>query len=318
MTGPATARHTAAMNVDTVATVTYRPALQADLPHLADILIAAVDDFGRRTNVTANSTEGDTADMAWERRRSLWEHLHRTAEQSWVAERDGRLVGYARTINRDGLRELTEYFVLPDEQSAGVGGELLARAFPSEGAVHRVIVATSDMRALSRYLRTGLAGRFPIYTFEGSPSADSTLPGDLTAERLGRTASSLDALGALDLEVIGHRRDVDHEWLLGARTGWLYRRDGAVIGYAYHGEWQGPFAVRDEADMPGVLGHAEAEARRDGRTELAFEVPLVNKAAVGWLLERRYRMNPFFTFLLSDEPFGAFERYVHTSPPIFL
>jgi hypothetical protein len=312
------ARHTGQMSPDTVANVRYREVEEADLPRLADILVAAVDDFGRRTNVIANSTAGDTAEMAWERRRSLWEHLHRTAEASWVAVREGRLVGYARTINRGGLRELTEYFVLPGEQSAGIGGELLARAFPTEGAAHRVIVATSDLPALSRYLRTGLAGRFPIYTFEGSPSDEAELPDGLAAERLDRSPAAIELLAAVDVDVLGHRRDVDHEWLLGERRGWLYRRAANVVGYGYHGDWQGPFAVLDEADMTAVLAHAEVEARRDGRAELAFEVPLVNKAAVGWLLARRYRMNPFFTFLLSDEPFGAFERYIHTSPPVFL
>ena len=317
MAGGVRAGHTESMTSESDQAVTYRAVEAADLRTLSDILVAAVDDLGRRTNVNANSTEGDPPDVAWERRRPLWEHVHRTAEQSWLAEVDGRPVGYARTINRDGLRELTEFFVLPGSQSAGIGGELLARAFPRDGAARRVIVATSDLRALSRYLRTGLAGRFPIYAFEGRPAPGAELPADIEAERIDG-GGGLEEVAALDLEILGHRRDVDHVWLATQRTGWLYRRAGAVVGYGYHGRWQGPIGASDEALIPALLAHAEAAARHAGRAEVEFEVPLVNKAAVGWLLERGYRMNPFVTFLLSDEPFGNFERYVLTSPPLFL
>jgi hypothetical protein len=44
-------------------------------------------------------------------------HLTETAEAFWVVEDAEGLVGYARTINRSGLRELTELFVRPGAQS---------------------------------------------------------------------------------------------------------------------------------------------------------------------------------------------------------
>ena len=47
-------------------------------------------------------------------------------------------------------------------------------------------------------------------------------------------------------------------------------------------------------------------------------VPLVNRAAVGHLLGRGFRLEDFLLFLMSDAPFGAFERYVVTSPPLIL
>ena len=72
--------------------------------------------------------------------RPLYDHLARTGEHFWIAERDGESIGYARSVLRDGVRELTEFFVLPGHQSAGLGRELLSRAFPTEGARHRVIV----------------------------------------------------------------------------------------------------------------------------------------------------------------------------------
>ena len=78
----------------------------------------------------------------------------RPATRWWFAEDEatGEAIGYARSILRDGVRELTEFFVLPEAQGAGVGRGLLARAFPADGARHRAIVATMDPRAIARYL----------------------------------------------------------------------------------------------------------------------------------------------------------------------
>ncbi len=66
----------------------------------------------------------------WERRKSMFEFLARTSPHFWVAERDGEIIGHARSIEHDGLLELTEYFVLPGQQSGGLGRQLLAYAFP--------------------------------------------------------------------------------------------------------------------------------------------------------------------------------------------
>ena len=50
----------------------------------------------------------------------MFEFLAHTASQFWVAERAGEIIAYARSIEHDGLQELTEFFVSPDQQSAGV------------------------------------------------------------------------------------------------------------------------------------------------------------------------------------------------------
>ena len=61
----------------------------------------------------------------WQRRKSMFEFLARTASQFWVAEKDGEIIAYARSIEHDGLQELTEFFVSPDQQSAGVGTRIV-------------------------------------------------------------------------------------------------------------------------------------------------------------------------------------------------
>src|SRR5713101_6703593 len=142
---------------------TFRRGTLDDSHTVYRIFERSLEDFSRRTNVQADQTAGDPE--AWERRRPLYEHLARTADQFCIAEEAGQPIGYARSILRDGTRELTEFFVLPASQSAGVGRELLARAFPAAGANHRSIIATFDSRALGRYLRAGVYPHFPIYFF---------------------------------------------------------------------------------------------------------------------------------------------------------
>src|SRR5438105_2932754 len=166
--------------------VTYRLGTPADSETAYHILERAFVDMAQRLNGQTPMVVGDPKN--WEGSRTLFEHLLQTAEHFWVAELDGQPIGYSRSIFRDGLRELTELFVLPNQQSAGVGRELLARAFPAEGARHRSIIATNNPQSLSRYLRAGVTPRFPIFTFIRKPAAVS-LASDLAFEAITSVSS---------------------------------------------------------------------------------------------------------------------------------
>ncbi|MBL8055975.1 MAG: GNAT family N-acetyltransferase [Anaerolineales bacterium] len=299
--------------------ITYRPAGLADSRAVFEIFQRSILDLGQRLNVMAVTGGQDEAVLAglWEERRSLYEHLARTAEHFWLAEADGQPVGFARSIRRDGVRELTEFFVLPGQQSAGVGRELLERAFPAEGVRHRLINATTDQRAQARYLKAGVYPRFPVYYFARAPEAAGG-PGDLEVEPLAAGAEALAVLRAIDGAVLGHTRDADHAWLLTDRAGFLYRRGGRPVGYGYVGFRSGPFALLETRDFPAVLTQAETEAARQGHERFGVEVPMLNRAAVGHLLRRGFEFDAFFTLLMTDAPFGQFENYLLTSPPFFL
>jgi GNAT superfamily N-acetyltransferase len=116
--------------------LTFRPATLDDSFTVFKIFATSITDLSRRLGVMAITEGDDPAVQAelWQRRQPLFEHLARTADQFWLAEQAGQAVGYARSIVRAGVRELTEFFVVPDQQSAGVGRELLARAFPPDKA----------------------------------------------------------------------------------------------------------------------------------------------------------------------------------------
>lgn len=300
-------------------TVIYRPGTLEDSFAVYRVFHTSILDFGERANMMPITGGADPAVLAelWPKRRSLFEHLARTAHAFWIAEADEKVVGYARSLLRDGVQELTEYFVLPEYQSAGVGRELLARAFSEVGAHRRVIIATVDPRALARYLKVGVYPRFPIYNLARLPEAGVAVESDLVIQPFAAPPQSLAVLRALDTQVLGYTRDADHAWLALERQGYFYLRNDKPVGYGYIGDRSGPFAVLEESDWPAVLAHFEAEAAAQG-VDFAVEAPLINRRAVDYLLRRGCRLDDFFAFFMSDSPFGRFENYLCTAPPFFM
>jgi GNAT superfamily N-acetyltransferase len=296
----------------------YRRGVPSDTRLCFEIFETSVDDLGRRTGGGANATAGDP--NAFETRRPLFDHLAATADQWWVAEEEGgRAIGYARSIMRDGIRELTEFFVLPDAQSGGVGRGLLERAFPADGARHRAIVATIDPRAIARYLRAGLDGRVPLVGWEGVPR-NERLATDLRRERIERGDPPFDELAEVDRLILGFRRDEDHRWLAEQRPGWIYRRGAAAVGYAYHPSrpvWGGPYAALTATDLPVLIADGEAAAAAAGHATVTFDLALTARPAIDHLIGRGFRVDPFVMLFFTDGPVDGFDRYVLTSPPFF-
>jgi GNAT superfamily N-acetyltransferase len=299
--------------------LTVRPGTLADSRAVFDVFQAAISDLGERLNMTAISGGRDPAVLEglWRRRRPMVEHLARTAEHFWVAEKAGAVIGYARSILRGDVRQLTEFFVLPGFQSAGLGRALLARAFPASGARMRFLLGTADQRAVARYLKAGV---YPVGVagyFDRQPRA-VRVESDLVIDEAGPGADTVAAFGAIDAVVLGFRRDEEHAFLLTDRRGLVYSRGGQVVGYGYIGDRNGPFALLDASDYPAVLAHAEQAALARGEAEFGVELPLNNRAAVAYLLEQRFEMGPFVEYIFTDGPFGRLENYMLTSPPWFL
>jgi GNAT superfamily N-acetyltransferase len=296
--------------------VEYRRATPDDVVPCHELMWLSVTDLGRRQGTPL---EGSATDW-WPSSEPLHRQLAQIAAEWWVAEETGPggLVGFARSIERDGLLELTEFFVRPDQQSRGVGKALLERAFPSGRGTVRSIVATSDVRAQARYYAAGTVARFPIFTLAGVPSATEPIRA-VTAEPIDGQ-QSIELQRAIERTVLGHRRSDDEiRWLLDRRQGHLYRRADRVIGFSFLGrDGAGPMAALEPSDLPAILLHVEVLARTMELERLELQVPAPNAIAIRHLMGRRYRFDSWINFLMSDRPFGQFDRFIPFAPPLFL
>lgn len=296
-----------------------RPGTADDSRAVFDVFLPAATDLASRVG----SPWDPDPDELWPRLEPIYRLMAEHAAEWWVAEdaASGQMIGYARSIERGGLFELSEFFVLPTRQAAGLGAELLARAFPLGRGEVRAIIATTDVRAQARYYRAGTAARFPIASMTGVPgtaSGGGPLDGGLQATRA--TESDKPALIRLERSVLEYDRGNEFDWLLDQREGYLYRSGGEVVGSAFLGERGavGPVAATDPSHFPGMLDHLERRAAELEAREMSLDVPMPNEAAMRHLLDRRFRMDTFLTFLMSSRPFGQFDRYIGFSPPFVL
>ena len=297
--------------------VHLRPGTPVDSEACWDASWESISDLAARRGTPWTGTAADH----WPRFRSLFEHLAEDAIEWWVAEEDGRVIGYARSVERGDrgeLFELAELFVRPNAQSGGIGRALLERAFPPGRGTVRAIIATTDERALARYYRSGTHVRFPILGLSREPRPDAAAAAGLTVEPI--TDARLDEVRAIDREVLGYGRgDRELRWLLDDREGHLYLRGGSVVGFGFVSAARtGPIAARTPGSIPEMLAHIEARAAALGGREVAFEVPTPNEAAMTHLLDAGFRFDGFPTYLMSSRRFGRFDRYLGFSPPFVL
>ena len=297
--------------------INYRKGTAEDSHAVFRVFIKSIMDYSERMNVMAITGGNDpqVLETLWQKRKSMFEYLANSSAQFWLAENSGEIIAYARSIEHDGMQELTEFFVAPDQQSAGVGRELLARAFPQTQARYRTIIATLDERALYRYMSLGLYGRFPLkYFYRKAEKVD--VETDLKIEPLHFEFHRED-LNRIDREILDHTREHQHQWIATTRAGFVYKRDGEIVGYGYIDSSTGPFALLDENDFPAVLAHAESFMAERGE-EFGAEAPLINKKAIQYFIGRKYQIDSFSTIFMSNEPFGKFQNYLCFSPEFFM
>lgn len=303
----------------------FRRRLASDTPDVFGLFRRSLFDYLVRTGQIDRSDDLTTPAAvmdSWTLRSAWIEHLAATAAEDWVAEdADGRVIGWAQSIERDGMLELTKFFVDPDAQSKGVGRGLLERAFPLGRGHTRLICATQDPRAVALYLRFGV--RFAASTVEllGRPRI-STVPGDLAIGRVGPDDRDAAERAVMELErvLLGHTRREDTRFLLTERPAWLARRDGRVVGMAFGiaVDSCGPIGAIDPADVPALMATVENDAAERGVAELGFTVPMSNSTAIDHGFARGFRLDTWFGLVLSSSHEMQLDRYILTQPTYIL
>jgi len=105
---------------------------------------------------------GESSDHRARRGQSRVAHLLETdPEGAWVAQNaDGRVVGVALALLREGLWGLSLFAVEPALQGNGIGRRLLDSALGyADGARGAIILSSTDPKAMRRYARAGFALR---------------------------------------------------------------------------------------------------------------------------------------------------------------
>ncbi len=126
----------------------------------------------------------------------------------------------------------------------------------------------------------------------------------------------------MEAELLGHGRREDVAFMLSDRPGVVLRRDGRAVAYAFGlsaAGLAGPVGALDPADLPAALAHVEGSAAAAGAERLDFTVPLAARTAIDWLLvQRGFRIDPFYALFLADGPWARLDRYLPFNPCLIL
>jgi GNAT superfamily N-acetyltransferase len=211
---------------------------------------------------------GETEQQLRERQLRRIGHLLETDPGgAWVADRDGRVVGVALALLREGLWGFSLYAVSLSEQGRGVGRRLLEVSLAyGDGARGHLVLSTERPAAMRRYSRAGLALR-PCVAVAGIPDLARAPDVAARVEDAGTAGIAIaDAIGR-EVRGAGHGRDLPRFLESGSRLLLFEDRAFAVVAPA------GAIpllAARDEHAAQAVLWAAIAAAPRGATVSVDF------------------------------------------------
>lgn len=214
--------------------------------------------------------------------------LERDPGGAWVAEEDGRVVGAALALEREGIWGLSLLIVLPKYQSHGIGRSLLEATLAYAGGGRRggIILASPDPRALRAYARAGFDAH-PCLDASGYPHVPERPP----AVRDG-DASDLPLTEAVDRAVRGAAHGSDIEAFLRADSRLLVVPDRGYVVV-------GPHGVR-------LLAALDDEAARDLVLAALHAAPPGTETNVEWITSaQQWALQPVLDAGLTLRPGGA-------------
>ena len=252
-----------------------RPTTDDDLQAMRDVFVAATGElFGRhRLPAPAPSPAAFAA---------IQRHIAATG-RSVVAERDGRIEGFAAALVRGEDWFLSSLFVRPETQARGLGTQLLDAVWGDGQPRRRTITDAFQPVSNALYGRRGLIPVTPLLAFEGAPhdvrAAAEEAPADLAA---------------IDEAAYGFDRSPDHAYWerIARRTEW-----GDAYSYVFPGGDIGPVAGLSP------LAAARALAVELARAEGGVRVRVLGSARelVRVALDAGLRLSPVAGFLLVSD-----------------
>jgi predicted N-acetyltransferase YhbS len=205
-------------------------------------------------------SEQGTFELWWDR---LAHPLRVDPEGSFVAERDGRVIGVGQALIRERLWLLSMLTVEPGVQSGGAGRALLERTLQArDGTDCGLIVSSNDPRAMRLYAQAGFAV-LPTVQSEGAVDRAKLPAPDPRIKEGG--VDDIEQLAAISREVRGAPHTSELRYALGREGRLLFIPErGFVVVLPNWCVWL--LVARDEGVAQALLRAALAEVGDSDRS----------------------------------------------------
>jgi GNAT superfamily N-acetyltransferase len=295
--------------------VVYRPARARDLEFADRLVVSSINDLTERHGFGPMAAPSPPRFQLFS--------LEDDARGLWVAEEDGRILGFAWSWLCGDMWFLAQLFVSPDHQGRSIGNELIKRTLEhaeTSGASNKVLITFSfNTVSQSLYIRHGLFPRCPIYSVS---APREHLIGRLRAPQfrctpLDEETSTLVRLAQADEQVLGVSREKHHRYLINdCRTRGVNLYDGNDwMGYAYvdAGGHIGPIATLQSDAVATAVRTALRLAVESGAPQVSAFLPGASEAALNTAMDHGMRIK-LPMLLMSSRDFGNWSQYLPRNP----
>jgi ribosomal protein S18 acetylase RimI-like enzyme len=241
----------------------------------------------------------------------------------WVAEDGDTIVGFGFSWMSEKFWFLSQLFVRPETQAKGIGQALLSKTLVQaerNGAANRALITPAyNTASTGLYLQNGLYPREPLYRMAAPAQtvAQNLVDAGYAITPIAPWPESGEWIGRIDQELLGFRRDLHHQFLLGGFAARAARIEhtGSAAGYAYVSAQGhvGPLAIAPDADAKAVVTAALRCALEGGARQVSMIVPgradivMQRVLALGFRIEEPY-------VLMAWRPFGNWCNYLPMTP----
>ena len=241
----------------------------------------------------------------------------------WVAEDGDAIVGFGFSWMTDKFWFLSQLFVRPETQAKGIGQALLSKTLMQaerNGAANRALITFAyNIASTGLYLQNGLYPREPLYHMAApAPAvAQHLVDAGYDIIPIAPWPESGEWIGRIDQELLGFRRDLHHQFLLGGVAARAIRIEhaGRAAGYAYISAQGhvGPLAIAPNADAKAVVTTALRCAVEGGARQVSMIVPGRAEIVMQTALALGFRIEEPLV-LMAWRPFGNWCNYLPRTP----
>jgi len=241
----------------------------------------------------------------------------------WVAEDGDIIVGFGFSWMTEKFWCLSQLFVRPETQAKGIGQALLSKTLMQaerNGAANRALITFAyNIASTGLYLQNGLYPREPLYHMAAPAQAVAQNLADAGCDitPIAPWPESGEWTGRIDQELLGFRRDLHHQFLLGGVASRAVRIEhaGRAAGYAYISArgHVGPLAIAPDADAKAVVTAALRCALEGGARQVSMLVPGRAEIVMQTVLALGFRIEVPYV-LMASLPFGNWCNYLPRDP----